>query len=78
MTNELRKKIERWTILAEGLLKTNTRAFIIDTNDSYFFCDIISVSEEKVSFKPFKGNNSGETVVKFWGNIVKFEEYNKK
>lgn len=78
MTNELREKIERWTILAESLLNTDTRAFIIDYNDSYFFCDLIFVGKDKIMFKPFKGNNEGIKTTKFWGQIKDLKEYKER
>ncbi len=75
MTNELREKIERWTILAESLLKTNTRAFLVDTNDTYHWCDIIFVGEDTITIQPFKGINAGINRRFFWADVVKFEEY---
>lgn len=76
--NEIRERIERWKINAESFIKTDTRAFIIDTNNTYFFCDIIFSGEDYIYFKPFKGNNCGIKTRKFWGDIIKFEEYKDK
>jgi len=46
MENEIRNKIERWTIKAEAFLKNNTKAFIVDINNTYYFCDILFVGED--------------------------------
>lgn len=75
MTNEIRNTIERLRLKAEMLLSENSKTFIVDINDSYYFCDIIIVGENKISFKPFKGNDVGKVVTKYWADIVKVEEY---
>ena len=75
MIDEIRNTIERLRLKAEMLLSEDSRAFIIDINNSYFFCDIIVVGENKISFKPFKGNDAGKIVTKYWADIVKVEEY---
>ena len=78
MTNEIREKIERYKIKAEDFLKTNTRAFIIDTNDTYYFCDIVIVGEEGLYVQNFKGPREGQKERIFWADIVKFEGYKDK
>lgn len=76
--NEIREKIERFKIKAEDFLKTNTRAFIIDVNNTYYFCDIIVVGEEGVYVQNFKGPREMEKERIFWADIVKFEGYRDK
>ncbi len=78
MTNDLREKIERWKILAESLLKTNTKAFLVDTNDTYHWCNIILVEEDRITIKTFKGNNAGIDKRLFWADVTKFEEYKER
>lgn len=73
--NEIKEKIQRWKIKADILISEDKRAFIIDVNNSYFFCDILISGEERLLFKPFKGNDSGKNVEKYWADITKFEEY---
>ena len=75
---EIRERLERLKIKAEILLKENKKTFIIDTNNSYFFCDILIIGEERITFIPFKGNNSGEKVVKYWADIVDVREYEER
>lgn len=75
MENEIREKIQRMQIKAESLLQDNKRAFIKDTNDTYYFCDLLIVGETKLLFKPFKGNSFGEKVSLYWADILKIDEY---
>lgn len=73
--NEIREKIQRWQIKAESLLKENKRIFIKDINGTYFWADILIVGEDKILFQPFKKNNAGEQIQKYWADIIKFDEY---
>ncbi len=78
MTDELREKLERLRIKAEGFLKTNTRAFIVDANDTYYFCDIIFAGEDTITVQNFKGIYAGIKKRLFWADVMKFEEYKEK
>ena len=60
MENDIRETIERFKIKAEDFLKNNIKAFIIDVNDTYYFCDIILVGDEGVYIQNFKGVRKGE------------------
>jgi hypothetical protein len=73
--NELRQKIEGWQIKADALICEDRRAFIIDSNNTYFFCDLLINGKTRLLFIPFKGNNSGEKIERYWADIIKFEEY---
>ena len=75
MNNDIRETIERWKIKAEGFLKENIKAFIVDTNDTYYFCYIIFVGEGSVEIQHFKGDKKFEKERLYWPDIVKFEEY---
>jgi len=72
---DIRETIERNKIKADGFLINNIKAFIIDINDEWFFCDIIENNNLKITFKPFKGNHKDESVERYWADIIKFEEY---
>lgn len=76
--NEIQEKVQRWKIKAEILLEEHKRCFIKDTNNTYFWADIINVEESKLYFKPFKGNNNGIETERYWVDIVKFEEYREE
>lgn len=78
MDNDLRNKIERMKIKAEGLLKEDIRAFIIDVNDTYYFCDIIFVGENYLVVQGFKGERKLEKDRLFWADVIKLEEYQEK
>ena len=78
MKQELRDKIERFKIKAEGFLKTDTRAFIVDTNDTYYFCDIVFVGDETITVNCFAGMYKGQKRRLFWADVIKLEEYQIK
>jgi len=78
MEHELREKIERWKIKAEDFLKENVKAFIVDINDTYYFCNIIFVGDICIHIQHFKGNKKFEKERIYWADIVKFEEYKEK
>jgi len=78
MNDELREKLERLKIKAESFLKTDTRAFIIDTNDTWYWCDIIFVGDDTITIQPFKGIYAGIKKRLFWADVLKLEEYQEK
>ncbi len=78
MENELRDKIERFKIKAEGFLKENIRAFIIDINDTYYFCDIIFVGENHLVVQGFKGIKKLEKDRIYWADVIRLEEYKSR
>ena len=78
MTEELRERIERWRLLGEVLLKNNTRVFLVDTNDTYYWCDLIYVGEDTVTVLPFDGEYKGIKKKLYWVQVAKFEEYKEK
>ena len=65
-------------IKAKVILKENKRAFIKDTHNTYFFCDILIIGEDRVLFYPFKGNGEGEKVERFWADILDLQEYKER
>lgn len=78
MTNELRTTIERFKIKAEDFLDNDIRAFIVDVNNTYYFCDILLVGSEGIYVQIFKGTKQGEKIRIFWADIVRFDEYKEK
>lgn len=78
MENEIRNKIERFKIKAEDFLKENIKAFIVDVNDTYYFCDIIFVGDISVHIQNFKGLKKFEKERIYWADVVKFEEYKER
>lgn len=71
---DLREKIQRNKIIAEALFSEGKQAFIIDSKDEWFSCDILENRENTILFKPFKGNCMGQEVERYWVDI-KIEEH---
>jgi len=78
METDIREKLERLKIKAEEFLKDDTRAFIVDINDTYYFCDIILVGDNTLLVQNFKGKRANEQEKIYWADIVKLEEYKDK
>jgi len=78
MENDIRERLERFKIKAEEFLKDNIQAFIVDVNDTYYFCDIIFVGDTTVLIQNFKGPRINEQEKLFWADVLKFEEYKEK
>lgn len=78
MTSNLREMIERWQIRAEIFLKNDTRVFLVDTNDTYYWADLIFVGEDTVTVLPFDGEYKGIKKTLLWVDVMKFEEYKEK
>jgi len=78
MEHDLREKLERFKIKAEEIDKENLKAFIVDVNDTYYFCNVILVGDATILIENFKGQRVGEREKLFWADIVKFEEYKEK
>lgn len=72
---DIREMIERNKIKAEAFLKENKRAFIVDINNEWFFCDIINSDDIKIIIKPFAGNHKDEKIERYWADIIKFDAY---
>ena len=70
--------IERFKIKAEGFLKTNNKIFIIDTNDTYYWCNILSIEETYILIQNFKGVRQYEKEKIFWSDITRFDEYKEQ
>ena len=78
MENEIRIKIERWKIKAEDFLKNNIKAFIVDTNNTWYSCEIVLVGDVSLLIKNFEGDNIDIKQKIYWADVIRFEEYNKK
>ncbi len=78
MVEGLREKIERFILKAEIFLKNDTRVFITDINDNYYWADLLFVGAETVRFQCFSGKLSGTKKTLLWADVVKFEEYKEK
>lgn len=75
---KLLEKIERFKLKAEEFLKNNVRAFIIDINNTYYFCDILFVGDTYLEIQNFKGLKKSEKSRLLWADVVKLEGYREK
>ncbi len=74
----IKEKVERMKAKAELFLRNDTRVFIIDTLDNYYFCDILSVGEDNLYVQHFIGKKKYEKERILWFDIIKFEEYREQ
>lgn len=73
-----KEKIERFRGKAEVFLKNNTKAFIVDINNDYYFCDILIVGDDYLYIQHFTGKKKGEKERILWYDIIKFDEYEER
>ena len=66
--------IQRLKGKAEIFLKNNIPAFIVDTANNYYFCNINLIDEDYIYIKNFSGKRQGEEKI-IWFDIIKLEEY---
>ena len=78
METEIRERLERFKIKAEEFVKEDIRAFIVDVNDTYYFCDILFVGEVYLTIQNFEGEKAGQNNKLYWTDIVKLEEYKSR
>ena len=78
MEMDIKEKVERLRAKAEIFLADNLKAFIIDTSDNYYFCEIIFVGENCIHVQHFTGKKKFEKDRIFYPDIIKFEEYEKR
>jgi len=74
----IKDKVERLKGKAEIFLKNNTKTFIVDIENNYYFCYILLVGEDYLYVKNFTGKKQGEKERIVWYDIIKFEEYQEK
>lgn len=77
-TETIKERIERYKIKAEVFLENNIKAFIVDVEDTYYFCNIIFVGDKKIYIQHFKGKKKDEKERLFYVDIVKLVEYKDK
>jgi len=73
--NELKEKIERMKLKAEVFLKNNSKVFLVDIKDTYYFCYILFVGEDYIHIQHFKGNYIYGKERIYWADIIRLEEY---
>lgn len=74
-TNKIIEDIQRHKIKAERFLRQHTKAFIKDSNNTYYFCEVIGLEESGIIVKNFQGPRKFETDRIYWEDIITFKEY---
>jgi len=71
-----KNKVESYKQLAELFLKNDTRAFIKDANNVYYFCDLLLIGEDKLRVQCFAPDNKKDLKFDiYWPLITVFNEY---
>lgn len=73
----VKDKIERIKETAEILLKNNVRAFVKDTSDNLYFCDILLVGEDSICILCFAPpQRVGKKFTLYYPLILELKDYN--
>lgn len=75
MEQGMNDKVIRFKAKAEVFLNTKTKAFIVDADNNFYFCDIIFVGDVYCEVISFAGNRNGEKNRLYYVDILRFEEY---
>ena len=75
----VKERIEQWKLTAEIFLKDNVPAYIRDTSDNLYFCNILSTSENIIMVKCFgPEQRKDEKKEIYWSLISRFDKYNQE
>lgn len=77
----VKEKIERLKIKTERFLKENKKCFVKDINETYYFCYLLFVGENKLYIENFKGKRFNAGIIKEdlnWEDVIKVDEYVEK
>lgn len=72
------KKVIKFKEKAEYFIKHNLKAFIKDSNNQFYFCDILIVGESHLYIYNFAGPRVNTKTQLLWIDIEVFEEYRGK
>jgi len=78
MTETVKDKIERYKLLAEDFLKTNTRVAIWDIYGEYYFADILLVGDDLLTIYAFSPISKVGKHYLRWAVIERIVEYRQK
>ena len=73
--DNIKEVIERHKEKAKIFLDNNIRAFIENIQGDYFFCDILSISDDYIIVKGFAGRRKFEEDKIYFVDIKRLEEY---
>ena len=74
MDEGIKNKIEGLKDKADFFVDNNLRAFIKDKEDTFYFCDILSVGEVHLLIYNFAGKRTGEKTQLLWIDIESIDE----
>ena len=72
------ERIERLKEKAEYFLQNHIKAFIKDSSDNFYFCDILVIGDTHLFVNNFAGHRIGEKSQIIWVDIEKFSEYQEE
>lgn len=72
------ERIKKLKEKAEYFLDKDIRAFIKDSANNFYFCDVLIVGETHLMVHNFAGNREGEKSSILWMDIEVFSEYREK
>ena len=76
MVEGIKEKGERFKALAEIFLKNDERVFIKDSDNNYYFADILFVGEDSIEIQCFgPSDRSGSKFVLYWPLISILSKY---
>ncbi len=75
MENGIKDKAQRIKEKAKIFLEKNIKAFIVDINNDFYFCEIKKVDDYSVEVFGFVGRRKFEADRIFFVDILRFEEY---
>ena len=72
------ERINKLKEKAEYFLQNDIKAFIKDSSNNFYFCNILSVGETHLLINNFAGNRINEHSNLLWLDIEVFSEYKEK
>lgn len=72
------ERIKRNKEKAEYFLQNDIKAFIKDSSNNFYFCDVLVVDETHLLVHNFAGKRVGEKSSLLWIDIEVFSEYKEK
>ncbi len=78
MEEGLKDRMERNKIKANRFKIQDKKVFIVDANNTYYFCEIIMVGDEGVHVKSFAGEKKGEESNIYWEDVHRIDEYRER
>ena len=74
----IKEKIERYKERASVFRDEAIKAFIIDSENTYHFCYIKDVGENKIGVYEFTGKLEGDATTILFVDIIKFVRYREE